>query len=149
MSRWYRVFGTGEAAPEPAALLEHLRLRTPARGDFRGDEQGWFRAEFRRDGDGIPLVLDRYLTTEDGIRDQLNTWAAWIETAEDNPNHGPLMGHMIGTKQLFTLERPDGPEWPDDWCVGLCQYLARETDGVYQADGVGFANADGAVLLRE
>ena len=42
--------------------------------------------------------------SEEGIRAELNTWAAWLETAGHNPNHSWLMGHMIQTRQIFTLE---------------------------------------------
>ena len=31
----------------------------------------------------------------------------------------------------------------------VCQFLARQTDGVYQADGQGFFAPDGSLLLQE
>src|SRR5207244_3512321 len=107
MPLWYRVFGTSDVQPAPAALLEHLNVpgRTVA-GHFRGDDLGWFGAELVYAEDAPPLELQRYLAGEDGIRGELNGWAAWLETREENPNHGPLMGRVIGTKQLFTLPLP-------------------------------------------
>ena len=34
-------------------------------------------------------------------------------------------------------------------CLALCRHLARETEGFYQVDGVGFFAADGTLLVRE
>jgi hypothetical protein len=149
---WFRVFGTNGRQPEPAALLDHLQAHGfTVSGRFRGDDQGWFQVELWF-GPDAPLLLSCYRAEEEGLRAELNTWAAWLETVEDNPHHGPLMRHVIGTTQLFALELPaDHPQVGPLYlaCVALCRYLARETAGVYQADGEGFANADGELLLRE
>jgi hypothetical protein len=153
MGLWYRVFGTNDAQPVPAALLEHLRsLGIDVTGNFRGDDQGWFGAELGFATDATPVHLERFLSTEEGIRNDLNSWAAWLETADYSPNHRRLMGHVISTTQLFTLRRPiDHPNeiLVDRVCVGVCQYLARETAGVYQVDDQGFFAPDGALLLQE
>jgi hypothetical protein len=143
---WFRVFGTNDRTPEPAALLEQLQgLGVEVSAQFRGDDQGWFSAALICNGVGV--VLDRFLVNEESLRSELNTWAAWLETVADNPNHGPLMQHVIGTKQLFTLEYPTNhaPMWPSF----LCQFLAQATAGVYQVDRLGFFGADGTLLLPE
>jgi hypothetical protein len=149
MSQWYRVFGCTSAQPEPAALLEHLNgLGAEVAGHFRGDDEGWFAAELVFARDAPPLQLERYLAKEEGIRGELNAWAAWLETA----GHGPLMQHVATTAQLFTLCRPAdgaGAALVEKLCVGVCQFLARATAGVYQVDGAGFFAADGTVLWRE
>jgi hypothetical protein len=142
---WYRIFGTSDVEPEPAVLLQYLRERGIEEGKFRGDEEGWFAAEFRIRGGGS-IELNRFLSTEEGIRNELNTWAAWLETAEDNPNHVRLMQHMIGTRQLFTLEVMADDEVPVE---DLCRFLAQATEGVYQVDGQGFFAADGTLLVQE
>jgi hypothetical protein len=148
---WFRVFGTNEVQPQPAALLEHLAgLDATCSGNFRGDDQGWFEAELHRGGRPF-LQMERYLAREEGIRPELNSWAAWLETAEGNPNQGWLMEQVINTRQLFTLRPPDGQVSPDAVRIGteLCRYLARSTGGVYQVDGIGFLAADGALLIAE
>jgi hypothetical protein len=148
---WFRVFGTNDAQPQPAALLEHLAAEgLEVTGQFRGDDLGWFRAELACGPDSLPL--ERYLVSEEGIRAELNNWAAWIETCEGNPHQGRLMQHMISTTQLFTLRQPLQPAdraLVEKVCVAVCQHLARETAGVYQADARGIFAADGALLLRE
>jgi hypothetical protein len=153
MGAWYRVFGTNDVQPEPAAFEEQARsLGVKVVGMFLGDDQGWFRADLFVEDTSPLLEVERFLTTEEGIRSQLNTWAAWLETAEDNPNHGPVMQHMIQTTQLFTLHRPVeglGEEPVERLCMQLCQFLARVTAGVYQVDGLGFFAADGTLLLEE
>jgi hypothetical protein len=137
MTGWFRVFGRSPVEPQPAALLEHLQ----ATGKFRGDDLGWFHADLVTE-DG-PIELDRFLASEDGIRAELRTWAAWLETREGHPNHGPLMERMIATQQVFTLHGPA------EACEACCRYLAGVTDGVYQVDGRGIVAADGTLLLEE
>jgi hypothetical protein len=141
---WFRVFGTAEVEPAPAALLEHLQVR----GHFRGDDQGWFEANLVFLDEAEPLRLERFLASEQGIRDELNSWAAWIETATDSPVGPELMVHLIGTKQLFTLQRPNEIQVVE-LCLQVCRYLARATAGVYQVDEQGFFAADGKLLLKE
>ncbi len=158
MSQWFRVFGAADVViVDPAALLEHLRREGfPVAGHFHGDDLGWFRAELVYAEDAPPVVLERYLTKEDGIRAELNAWAAWLETAEDNPHHADLMARMIGTAQLFTLNQPveDADDFDEAGAVEVlslacCRYLALATDGVYQADHRGFFSAGGDLLVRE
>jgi hypothetical protein len=147
MPIWYRVFGRGEAEPAPAALLERLNGLAAVAGEFGGDAAGWFRADFAVAG-GPSLHLERFLSTEEGIRAELNSWAAHLETGDD-PRGAALMERVIQSKQLFTLERPDDAEGADGLCVALCRLLAETTDGVYQIDGRGFFAADGAFLAPE
>lgn len=153
MSLWYRVFGTNDARPVPAALLEHLHsLGVEVTGHFRGDEQGWFGAELSLDDGTTPIHVERFCASEEGIRDDLNSWAAWLETADYSPNHTTLMEHMVRTTQLITVRRPI--DHPNDvlverTCIAICQYLANETAGVYQADDQGFYTPDGQLLLQE
>jgi hypothetical protein len=151
MGLWYRVFGSNGARPEPGAILEHLNGLGPAvTGRFAGDAAGWFRADLGCAGTG--LCLERFLATEEGIRAELNSWAAHLEAGGDSPERLRLMERMIQTAQLFTLEAPDGPadrDLAERLCLGLCRFLARATDGVYQVDGRGFFAADGTLLLAE
>jgi len=152
MGLWYRVFGRHDELPVSAAILEHLNaLGMPVRGDFVGDETGWFQAELTLPDMGT-FYLERFLSNEEGIRAELNNWAAYLETCDYSPNHGSLMEWMIQTRQLFTLRRPvdaANEVLVERLCLGLCQFLARSTDGVYQADDEGFFAADGALLLKE
>jgi hypothetical protein len=157
MSQWFRVFGVSAAAVEPAALLEHLHGQgLEAAGHFRGDEQGWFRAEFVFAEDAPPVRLERYLVKEEGIRPELASWAAWLEEQEGNPHHLALMEHVIRTAQLFTLHQPiEDIGDPGDMALverlgtACCHFLAGQTEGVYQVDGRGFFAADGALLVPE
>ena len=154
MAAWYRVFGTNDAGVEPAALLsaQSRELGVEVTGRFRGDDLGWFEAELGLAG--TRLELQRFLAHEEDLRDDLNRWAAWLEGAEDSPESGRLMRHMIATTQLFTVRQVDqaADEYKvlvQELCVGLCQYLAHLTGGVYQVDGKGFFDADGLLLVKE
>jgi hypothetical protein len=153
MSQWLRVFSTSMHAPAPAELLAYLReLCGEARGDFQGDDQGWFRADVDLGAGRPPLRLERYLAAEEGVRHELNAWAAWVETFEDHHAYDFLMQHLTGTTQIFTLQSVPAGESVDsidELQVGLCRFLARETGGVYQVDGQGFCRADGTLLLAE
>jgi hypothetical protein len=154
MGLWYRIFGSRPEAPAPGAVLAHLNgpgLGAGVTGHFRGDDRGWFHAEIAF-GPGTPLHLERWLADEEGIRAELNNWAAYLETCDYSPAAAPLMERMIQTAQLFTLRRPlDAADevLVERLCVALCQLLARETDGVYQADDQGFFAADGTLLVQE
>ena len=153
MSRWLRVFSASMHAPAPAELLAYLReLAGEALGNFQGDDQGWFRADLDLGGAGRSIRLERYLATEEGIRHELNAWAAWVETFENHHAHDFLMKHLTATTQIFTLQSPPVGESAgsmDDLQVGLCRFVAKETAGVYQVDGQGFFSSDGELLLAE
>ncbi len=155
MGVWFRVFGTNEGEPDPASLVAHLReiFLDESTIRFRRDEEGWFTADVLFPGCAQPWRLNRYLASEEGIRAELNSWAAWLEAAEDNRQRDQLMLHLINSRQVFTFEVEIGDLDPiariDRWCHGLCQLLARQTEGVYQADGQGFFAADGTLLLQE
>jgi len=125
-------------------VLEHLRgLGVTGRASFRGDDAGWTALEIEA-ADGVPpLLLQCYLSSEPGIRAELNSWAAWLETCQDNSHHAALMERVIQTKQLYTLQGQDRI------CESLCRHLAALTDGVWQADGAGFFDRDGTLLLKE
>jgi hypothetical protein len=147
----FRVFGASEAEPSPAAILEYLHaIDARVRARFRGDDQGWFDVELRLAGEEALLRLERFLAAEEGIRAELNTWAAWLETHEDNPHRDRLMVQVIGTKQVFTMREEENEETvPVAIAAGICQYLARVTEGVYQVDGKGFFDATGKLLVSE
>ena len=149
---WYRIFGRGDNPLSPAALLEHLQARGLAvEGHFRGDDLGWTAAEIRL-GVGGPLYLERYLAKEDDLRDDLNTWAGFLETCNYSPNCTGLMERVIQTAQLVTLRRPiDHADEVslEKLCNEICQYLALNSDGIYQIDDEGWFGADGALLLKE
>ena len=155
MTDWLRVFGTNDVQPQPAALLEHIRgleFGYEVQGKFTGDDDGWFRAELAIAHCELPLRLERYLATEEGIRAELNAWAAWLETVENNPHQGWLMQHLIRTTQVFTLECPrDEDSVLPVAFLGfeVCQWLARETAGVCQLDDHGFFDANGTLLVPE
>jgi hypothetical protein len=146
-----RVFGTAVAQPPQAALLQALQLAGRSlTGKFTQTEQDWVLADLAPEHGDWAVQIDCYRRHEEGIRANLNTWAAWLETMEANANHVWLMQHMISTEQLYTLsltgaERPEAEEV----CVAACRFLARETAGVYQVDGQGFFGADGRLLLAE
>ena len=144
---WHRIFGASDAAPVPAALLERLNVVAPDAGQFHGDDAGWFRAELVVAG--TTLELERFLSSEEGVRAELNSWAAHLEACGDGPEYVRLMERIIQTRQLFTVGRPDDAPDLDGVCVALCRFLAEATDGVYQTDGRGFFGADGTLLVRD
>jgi hypothetical protein len=149
---WFRIFGTRDAAPGPAALLEHLQTQgLRVEGHFKGDDLGWFGVDFVLPGAGS-LHMDRYLAEEEEIRDQLNAWAAWLENSEASETAHRLMQMMIAVTQVFTLQCPRDrfeEEPVEKFCLALCRYLAGQTEGVYQVDNQGFFAPDGKVLIKE
>jgi hypothetical protein len=125
-------------------------LNAKARGQFHADDQGWFAADIKIPSEETGIRLERFISSEDGIRAELNTWAAWLETQENNPHVNRLMQHMISTKQIFTLqEDPSSGDNTAEVCTALCRFLAGLTNGVYQADAQGFLDAAGLLLVPE
>jgi hypothetical protein len=145
---WYRIFGSSREMPEPERILAFLDTNQVSRsGEFASDESGWYRVDFFIDC--ASLQLERYLAEEPGIRAELNSWAAWLETREEAPEHVRLMERMIQTCQLFTLQCADTSARSDQVCIALCRFLAETTAGMYQIDGRGFFAADGTLLVAE
>ena len=149
---WYRVFGLSDSEPSPAALAEHLYAQgVAAEPHFKGDDLGWTEGELRLPT-GSPVLLARYLTKEDDLRDDLNAHAAELETMEYSPNSGPLMQRVIQTKQLITLRKPvdvADEVLLDGVLDAATRFLASQTDGVYQIDGRGWFAAGGELLVQE
>jgi hypothetical protein len=150
---WYRVFGLDETEPSLAALAEHLHsLGLEAAPHFKGDDLGWTSGELRLPGAGTPVFLQRYLASEDDIRDDLNAHAAELETCDYSPHHGRLMQHAVQTKQLITLRKPiDAADEVrlEQVLEESCRFLAAATNGVYQIDGRGWYTTAGEQLLQE
>jgi hypothetical protein len=150
---WFRVFGIQDTPPAADELVEHLRgLGFHVEGHFTGDDTGWYRVDFTLDGQQNPLRLERYEAKEDDIRDELNSWAAWLETVEEHPVVPHLMHQVVSSQQVFTFEcarhRIEEPG-VEKFCLALCQYLAKQTRGIFQIDQRGFFAADGKLLVKE
>jgi hypothetical protein len=145
MSAWYRVFGSSDSAPEPVEVETFLAGSGAVRASWAADASGWYRGEITVGG-GEPLVLERFLAEEKGIRGELNSWAGYLETREDNPHHQALMERVIQARQLLTLQPGGAGEALGE---ALCRRLAAWTNGFYQIDSKGFFAADGELLVPE
>jgi hypothetical protein len=150
---WYRVFGKADTEPSPVALAKSLReeglLVEP---HFKGDDLGWTSGELRLPDGGTPIYLERYLASEDEIRNDLNAYAAMLETCDYSPNHRLLMEHAIQTKQLMVIRSPlDIPNevLAEKILIHTCRFLSSQTEGVYQIDGQGWFADNGELLLQE
>jgi hypothetical protein len=142
---WYRVFGASAVEPSPDAILDFLNRIQEMHCRFHGDDRGWFHADLA--AEDISLSLDRYTVDEEGVRAQLNTWAAFVESRADGGELTRLMERLIQSQQLFVLHRPAAAG--SLLCVWLSAQLAQWTDGVYQIDGKGFFDRDGNFLLPD
>ncbi len=146
---WCRIFALSETAPEPEAIVQHVRsYGSDAEVKADSDDRGWFHLELATSV-GVFLLIDRYFA-EEGIRDDLNTWAAWLEE-NAGAEADRLMQHMISTRQMITMRREDrGRDQPSrDICHDMAVYLACFSDGVYQVDDEGFFDARGKQIVRE
>lgn len=149
---WHRVFGLKPDEVSPSQLVEHLHsLGLSVEPHFKGDDLGWTAGELHLPG-GSPVRLERFLTSEDELRRDLNTFAAELETMTFAEHRNKLMQHCIQTQQMIVLRRPS--DHSDDAtlenvCVSTLQFLATQTDGIYQIDGEGWFAVDGECLLQE
>ena len=150
---WYRIFGRSPDEVSPAAIAAHLHAAgLPVEPHFKGDDLGWTAGELRLPGLRTPVYLDRYLATADDIRNDLNAYAAELETRDYSPNSGPLVERVALTQQLITVRKPiDASDEValEKVLVEVCRFLATATDGVYQIDDEGWFAADGTLLVQE
>jgi hypothetical protein len=150
---WYRVFGRSGVNVAPAALAEHLYAAGLAvEPHFKGDDLGWTSGEVRMPGLNTPVMIDRYLAAEDDIRNDLNAYAALLETCDYSPNHRPLMERVIQSQQLVVIRKPldaVNEVTLEKLLVESCRFLADRTDGIYQIDGEGWFASNGDLLLQE
>ena len=149
---WYRIFCRDEVEVKPAEMLSLLgELASRVTPHFKGDDLGWTAAELFVEV-GTPIFAERYLTKEDNLREDLNTWAAWLETQEISPHYVMLMERVIQTKQMITLRKPiDHPneDLMDEICTALSKAICQRADGIYQAENIGWYSATGEELLKE
>lgn len=150
---WYRIFGSTETEPKPTQLAEHLHAQGLAvEPHFKGDDLGWTRGELVLPGGHTPVLLERYLTELDEIRDDLNAFAAELETMTYSPNAAKLMERVIATKQLIAIRKPidHADEVRLDATVReTVAFLSAELGAFWQADGAGWFEGDGTLLVQE
>src|SRR5260370_24033079 len=98
-----------DVQPDPQSIVQFLRdLGMEASAEVHGDDLGWFRLDLVFAKGGQMLQVARFLAKEEGIRAELNTWAAWLETLEEQPMHSRLMQQVISTVQMLTWQSPTG-----------------------------------------
>lgn len=141
---WYRVFGRSDAIPTSADIERCLAdVGLSVRLSFVENATGWNVGRLEI-GETI-IELTRWHADEEGIRAELNSWAAYVESCEESPRSAALMEQLIQSRQLIYFEEPT----PDvrEVCTQLSQCLARLADGCYHVEGEGFFTAEGALLL--
>jgi hypothetical protein len=145
---WYRVFCRSLAEVTPAELLADLGASDSR---FRGDDLGWTAGEVVL-GQGTPVYVERYLTDTDDLRDELNTWAAYLETLDYCAENVQLMERVIQARQLITVRKPldhANEIEVERVCLAICEKLAQAADGLYQIEGDGWYASNGTLLLKE
>jgi hypothetical protein len=149
---WYRVFCRSEFELAPDDLIARLReAGMSVAAKFRGDVRGWTAADLGL-GTGTPVFVERYLTDADDLRNDLNTWAAYLETLDYAPNHTELMERVIQSKQLVTIRKPldhSNEALAERLCEQVCREISTTADGIYQIDNDGWYSARGLLLLKE
>ena len=149
---WLRVFCRSLQIVSPAGLVERLiHAGYPVVPTFKGDDLGWTEGSLALES-GSPILLSRYLTKEDDLRDDLNAYAAELESYSFQPAAASLMEKVIQTQQMITIRKPvdhANESRLDSMCEFICQSIAGETDGIYQIDGRGWFAAEGTKLVEE
>ena len=145
---WYRVFCRSLVEVTPTELLAGLGASDSR---FRGDDLGWTAAEVIL-GKGTPVYVERYLTDTDDLRDELNTWAAYLETLDYSAENVRLMQHVIQARQLITIRKPldhANEVEVERVALAICQKLAQAADGIYEIEGEGWYGSNGILILKE
>ena len=90
---WLRVFAPDVVEVPPALLAERLHAAGSAVvPHFKGDDLGWTTGELHLPKGGTPILLARYLTKHDDLRDDLNSHAAELETMTHDPARDEVDG---------------------------------------------------------
>jgi hypothetical protein len=148
MAGWFRVFLLQEDGPKPSEIMECLQGLIPeVNGKFRTDEDGWFQLILSHSAVG-ELILDHFLTSEKGVRSEINTWAAWLESNRQFD----LMERIIQVKQILSFEvTPEMEDNSTDTLVfkRIALGLAALAQGFVHMDGVGFLESDGTLLIED
>ena len=148
MAGWFRVFLLQEDGPKPSGIMECLQSLIPeVKGKFRTDEDGWFQLIIDHSSIG-ELIIDHFLTSEKGVRSEINTWAAWLESKQQFD----LMERIIQVKQILSFEvTPEMDDNVSDSLVykRLALALAALAQGFVHMDGVGFLEPDGTILIED
>ena len=147
---WHRVFGANDLEISPEEICTELNsLNVQFRPKFRGDEQGWFAAQFDLEPQSS-VQLERYLVREERMRSELNSWCAWLETLPETSKQARVLDALVATKQIFTLyEECEADETPTAVCAKLSRWLTARLGGTYQIDGQGFFDSSGSLLVAE
>jgi hypothetical protein len=150
---WLRVFCPTSDEIPPARLAEAMHAAGfDVIPHFKGDTLGWTTGELILGDVNSPIGLARFLTKEDKLRGDLDSYAAELETATHSPHSISLMERVIRTAQLITLRKPVGhpnDALVDRACEFLVKYLSTETAGFYQIDRQGWFEATGELLVEE
>jgi hypothetical protein len=145
---WHRVFCRSTDEVPPAVLAAALHeTGFPVAPHFKGDGLGWTRGDLWLHG-AAAVAVERFLTAEDGLRPDLNAFAAELEAADAGPGTADLMRRVIQTQQLITVSAAEGVA-ADELVTAVCQFFATASDGVVLAEGRGWFDATGALLHPE
>lgn len=148
MAGWFRIFNPSLADWEPEKVMEGLQPLFPGiQGKFRTDDDGWFQLVLSHESLG-ELPIDRFLSTEKGVRAQLNTWAGWLETKDRHD----LMEKIIQVGQIISFELPDDLESDSPEFANyrkLARFCASICHGFFHADGVGFVDEYDRLLIED
>jgi hypothetical protein len=144
---WYRVFARSAEPVQPAVVLADLIWDgVPVNGHFQADEHGWYRCELIAAPAMGPIVVECFRVLEDGLRPELQSWAAYVETI-DSPHSPEFMEAINAAAQVFTVQVFDPRA--ANLVRTLCDNLAHAGDGVYQIDGEGFFWSNGKLAVAE
>jgi hypothetical protein len=149
---WIRVFGLNVNVPSSVSLCEMLYdNRFEVIPNVKGDDLGWTECQLNHSG--VSIGLARYLTLEDDLRNDLNAYAAELESYQDIQHQAvDLMERVIQTKQLITIRKPldhSNEVEMEANCIRIAEYFCGIVDGIYQIDGHGWFDLDGKILIRE
>lgn len=151
---WLRAFGRELTHPKLTSLCEHLqKAGLKVVPHFRGDDLGWTEGEIELVDAKATIGLARYLTEEDNLREDLNAYAAELESYADiQQGTKELMERVIQTRQMITIRKPingNNEILMEKACELIASYFAERIDGVYQIDGQGWYLATGERLITE
>lgn len=149
-----RVFARSPGAPNPQAIVDHLRRRRfdvrVETGIYTLSYEGWqhlnvFYAEGRS-----PLSLERQsLHGDEPLTDRLRALMDATTGAKDSRGKQRVLDFLARASQVFELIIPPDFDWHASRhlvSTELLNYLQKQTDGLIQADEEGYYQRNRLIL---
>ncbi|MBI3944793.1 MAG: hypothetical protein HY321_02665 [Armatimonadetes bacterium] len=151
MSYCIRLLSPVEAAPAAAEIAAALGAEGfDSQIQAAAADAGWERLELRVPGeDPLRATRSQRRGEENPVDEEIDAFLDLVLQAEETPATRQVEDALRRARQMILLEVPDTFPWGAGRTVAdaLVEFLADRTEALIQADGEGFYDREGNLLL--